>query len=82
MATTSLKRHSSTSFEASSCGIQIESDKVSVHRQFPVRTDDFPVLVVVLPVSTEIIETQSLSHPLGTCKFKTMVRKTTHINTV
>lgn len=66
MVTRSLKRHCSRSFEASSREIQIDSDKVSVHRQFPFRTNAFPDLLIVFPVFAEIRDKESLSHPLGT----------------
>lgn len=68
MATTSLNKHSSITSELSPRTIQIDSEKASAHRQFPFRTDALLDLVMVLPVSTEMIDTKSLSHPFGTFK--------------
>lgn len=68
MATTSLKLQSSNSFETSSCETQMDSDKDSVHWQFPLRTDALLDLTIVLPVCSETTDTNSLSQPLGTYK--------------
>ena len=73
MATTNLKRNSSRSFELSSWEIQIDSDTVSVHWQFPFRADALLDFAIDLPVSTETIDTKSLSHPFGTCYHKILV---------
>ncbi|KAJ0900858.1 hypothetical protein HanPSC8_Chr08g0318551 [Helianthus annuus] len=43
----------------------MDSDKLSVHRQFPLYTDALPVLVTVLSVSTDMRDNVSLSHPAG-----------------
>lgn len=67
IVTTSLMRHSSISFKALSCGIQIDSENVSIHRQFPFRAGALLDLAMVLPVSTKTTDTTSLSHPFGTC---------------
>lgn len=67
METTNLKRRSSSSFDESSFDIHTDSTSVSVHIQFPFLTIPFPNFATVLPVSTEIIDRKSLSHPFGTC---------------
>lgn len=67
MATTILYRHSSSSFVAPSWETQIDSEKESVHWQVPPCTAVLLDFAIVFPVSTETIETKSLSQPLGTC---------------
>lgn len=65
--TTNLKRHSSSSLEEeSSLDIQTDSKMVSVHKQLPFLTIPLPNFAIVLPVATEIIDRNSLSHPFGT----------------
>lgn len=78
MPTTNLMMYSSVSFEALTSGIQIESEKVSVHRQVPFLADAFPDLAIVFPVPAVISDRESLSHPFGTCSCKIMLAGQTH----
>lgn len=67
MATTNLKRHSSGALAQSSRENQIDSNQVSTHWQFPFLAGALLDFAICFPVSTEMMVTQSLSHPFGTC---------------
>lgn len=67
VATISLRRQSSISSEELYLEIHIDSEKVSDHWQLPLRTTTLLDFAIVLPFSTDTTETNSLSHPLGTC---------------
>lgn len=71
METMSLNRQSSRSFEESSWETHIDSDRVSLHWQLPLRTTALLDFAIAFPVSTETTDTNSLSHPLGTWKSQT-----------
>lgn len=66
IVTINLRGHCSCLFEILSGVIHMDCDHVSVHLQLPFRTEAFPDLLTVFPVSIEIRETESLSHPFGT----------------
>lgn len=67
METTIFNMHSSISFDSLSWGIHMDSEKVSVHWQVPLRTVALLAFAIVFPVSIEISDKTSLSHPLGIC---------------
>jgi hypothetical protein len=62
-----LRRQSSISLDELSLETDEDSEKVSDHWQLPLRTAALLDFAIVLPFSTETTETNSLSHPFGTC---------------
>jgi hypothetical protein len=70
METTILHWQSSNSFDDSSWENQSDSKMESGHWQIPFRAAALLDLAIVLPVSTEIMDINSLSDTTGTCKEK------------